>query len=193
MSEYPGKLCKQINLSCNKLLSLQPLRQVKLDKITNGLAIELIQLRNVEKLPWKVVIEWLVQLYGRNWPTNQPAELTLIKTLTVLYQKHRNLVLKRKASNIEMFKSSPLHLPVHKEKPHHESTHSSMRQKKERKSLLRKESSEACRIAMNQLCIDLKKSNDEILKLQQGLRGAFLPNLKTQQQRERRQVKRLAK
>ncbi len=41
-----------------------------------------------------MVIAWLVQMYGRNWPTNEPAELTLIKTFTV-YQKHCNLVLKQ--------------------------------------------------------------------------------------------------
>ncbi len=59
MSKCPSKLiltlCKQINLSRSKLLNLQPLKQVEVDKITNGLVIELIQLRNVEKLPsWMV-------------------------------------------------------------------------------------------------------------------------------------------
>ena len=75
-SKYPGKFCQGVK---EKLLSSHPLLTVKQNKITNGLVVELVRLRNARRLPWKMAVLWLKQLCGRNWPTNEPSELTLIK------------------------------------------------------------------------------------------------------------------
>ena len=60
---------------------------------------------------------------GKNWPSDQPAELTLIKTLTVTYQKHRSLILKRNLDNLQKFVAAKFCLPVPKIKLEHEHEH----------------------------------------------------------------------
>ena len=104
MSKYPGRFCQEVKLSCEKLLGSQPLLQVKADKITNGLVLELVRLRKAKRLPWESMIGWIIQLYGRCWPTEpQPAELTLIKTFSAVSGKHRNLVLKQNSEKTQQF------------------------------------------------------------------------------------------
>ena len=55
-------------------------------KIINGLIVELIRHQRLKKPPTKTLVKWIELLYGTNWPTNPPAELTLIKSLNVIHQ-----------------------------------------------------------------------------------------------------------
>ena len=108
MSKYLGTFTEHLMLTYDKLLSIRPLKQVRKDLITNGVIIELIRLRTVHRLPWRAVIDRIIQLFGTNWPANEPSELTMIKTLSSLYKKYRSLVLKKNLGN---FQQSPFHVP----------------------------------------------------------------------------------
>ena len=105
----PENLRNILKLTYDKLLSIHPVKQVRKDLITNGVVIELIRLRTVCRLPWRAVIDRIIQLFGTNWPANKPTELTMIKTLSSLYKKYRSLVLKK---NLNKFQESPFHIPV---------------------------------------------------------------------------------
>ena len=76
MSKYPGTFTEHLKLTYDKLLSIHPVKQVRKDLITNGVVIELIRLRTIHRLPWRAVIDRIIQLFGTNWPANEPSELT---------------------------------------------------------------------------------------------------------------------
>ena len=109
MSKYPGTFTEHLKLTYDRLLSIHPVKQVRKDLITNGVVIELIRLRTIHRLPWRAVIDRIIQLFGTNWPANEPSELTMIKTLSSLYKKYRSLVLKK---NLGMFPCSQLLIHV---------------------------------------------------------------------------------
>ena len=102
ISKYPGTFTEHLKLTYDKLLSIHPVKQVRKDLITNGVVIELIRLRTIHRLPWRAVIDRIIQLFGTNWPANEPSELTMIKTLSSLYKSMKNL---------GMFQESPFHIP----------------------------------------------------------------------------------
>ena len=73
MSRYLGKFCECYKLSYDILLSSRPLKQVR--TVTNGLIIELVRLRTVHHLPWRAVVDKIIQLHGKKWPCDGPTEL----------------------------------------------------------------------------------------------------------------------
>jgi hypothetical protein len=87
MARYPGELCHALRISSKNLLNnnLKPLSR---SAITNGLIVELMRFATCQKLPMMVVLRWLELLFGKNWPKNPPAELTLMKALSDLRQKY---------------------------------------------------------------------------------------------------------
>ena len=144
-------------------MSSRRLPQVKNGSITNGLIVEVIRLRTVKQLQWRAVIDKIIQLYGSNWPSNEPSELTLIKTLSTLYKKYRSLVVKKNLKSIEQFENSHFHIPVPQLCGSTNSTESVKPTK--RKSLLRKEHNEAFNLAITNLCCELRKATDETSSL----------------------------
>lgn len=82
-----------------------------MEQITNGLLVELIRYQKSQKKPTRTVLKWLELLYGRNWPQHPPAELTVLKSLSVLYQKHRQLVIHRNSEKLNEFCLSTYGLP----------------------------------------------------------------------------------
>ncbi len=106
MSQYLGKFCEQHELSNHILLSSRPLKQI------NGLIIELVRLRTIHRLPWRAVVDKVIQLHGKKWPSDGPSELTAIKTLSATYKRYRKLVLKRNAGVIKQFEDSLFLIPV---------------------------------------------------------------------------------
>ena len=193
MSKYPGQFCQAVKLSYERLLGSKPLLEIKEDKITNGLILELVRLRNTRRLPWKVIIAWVVQLYGRNWPTNEPAELTLIKTFTTVYQKHRTLMLKRNSDNIEHFCDSQFCVPVPRDQCSIELEQEELPMKQiKRQSLLRREDIQALRMTVTDLCTELKENNKEACVLRHNLSSLQKRvNLRNVRKREKRKTKRL--
>lgn len=164
MPEFVGKYCQQLNLSTEVLLlNSQSIPQVQPSKITNGLINELVKFHKIRRLPWKAAISWLTQLYGRKWPIkNPPAELTLIKTLTTVNQKHRSLVLKRNSVNLNKFCESQFLLPQSvciKDNecyaPPTQQDHA------KRRSILRKEEFQAYKILFKDLTKDLQAAKSE--------------------------------
>ena len=85
MSKYLGKVCEHHKLSSETLLSSRPLKPLKIFK--NGLITELVHLRSIHCLPWRSIIDKVIQLYGKKWP---PTELTMVKTLSTAYKKIQN-------------------------------------------------------------------------------------------------------
>ena len=163
-----------------------------MDKITNGLVVELVRLRKAKRLPWKSMIEWIIQLYGRCWPTElQPAELTLIKTFSAVSGKHRNLVLKR---NSEKTMNSQFNVPVPQHQDQHSSVSSWQSQKPaKRQSIIGKEYCQEFRSAIADLCDELRKTNMEVLILKKKCSLLQSRNIRNIHKREKRKVKRLKK
>ena len=110
MSGYLGKFCEWHKLSHTILSSSRPLKQVK--TVTNGLIVKLIRLRTIHHLPWRSVVDKVIQLHGKKWPCDGPTELTMIKTLSTTYKRYRTLVLKRNASVIRQFENSQFSIPL---------------------------------------------------------------------------------
>ena len=109
----PGKDCKALNITFEGLASCS-LQGVPTKKIINGLIVELIRHQRLKKPPTKTLVKWIELLYGKNWPTNPTMELTLIKSLNVLYQKHRKVVLQKNTQVLNEFSCSTYCLPVPK-------------------------------------------------------------------------------
>ena len=136
MSKYPGTFTEHLKLTYDRLLSIHPVKQVRKDLITNGVVIELIRLRTIHRLPWRAVIDRIIQLFGTNWPANEPSELTMIKTLSSLYKKYRSLVLKKNLG----IQESPFHIPCSQlDTCEYSMSRSNSKQAVKRKSLIRKE------------------------------------------------------
>ena len=189
MSKYPGTFTKHLKLTYDKLLSIRPLKQVRKDLITNGVVIELIRLRTVHRLPWRAIIDRIIQLFGKNWPANEPSELTMIKTLSSLYKKYRSLVLKK---NLQQ---SPFHVPCPQlGMCEHLMSHSTSKQVVKRKSIIRKEHEEAFQKAVTDLCNELTSVNTEVGKLRQQFTSLHKKtNTRNINKREKRKLKRLSR
>lgn len=110
MAQYPGKYCQILKITSRNLFK-NHIQEVPMKRITNGLLVELIRHQKLQKMPAKTLLKWLELLYGRNWPQYPPAELTLLKSLFVLYQKHRRLVIHRDSEKLNEFCLSTYCLP----------------------------------------------------------------------------------
>ena len=62
-----------------------------------------------------MTLKWLELLFGKHWPENVPTELTLLKSLSVLYQKHRKLVISQNLEKLNIFCLSPYCIPKTKQ------------------------------------------------------------------------------
>lgn len=164
---YLGKFCEQHKLSKDMLFSSRPLKQVK--SVTNGLIIELVRLRTVHRLPWRAVVDKVIQLYGKKWPSDGPSELTMIKTLSTTYKRYRNLVVKRNAEAIKQFEDSLFVIPVSqlnsKLKVSQQADYCPVQTAVQRKSLLRKEYQAALELTIDDLCKELKSTATEVVDL----------------------------
>ena len=195
MSKYPGIFTQHLKVTYDKLLSAQPLHQVRRDLLTNGVIIELIRLHTVNRLPWRAIIDRIIQLYGRNWPANEPSELTMIKTLSTLYKKYRCLVLKKNRGNIDKFQKTLFHVPCPQLDTSDYCTNSCSKQPViKRKSLIRKEYQQAFQKVVTDLCHELEGVNREVSELR--LKFTSLrkkTSTRNVNRREKRKLKRLAK
>ena len=195
MSKYPGVFTQHLKLTYDKLLSVKPVKQVRKDLITNGVIIELIRLPTVNRLPWRAVIDRIIQLFGKNWPANEPSELTLIKTLPTLYKKYRSLMLKKNPVNIGRLQESPFHIPCRQlDTAVYSALCSNSKRTVKRKSLVRKENQKAFQKVLTDLCKELANGNAEIVKLRQQF--TFLckkTNTRNINRREKRKLKQLTR
>lgn len=110
MAQYPGKYCQILKITSKNLIR-NHIQKIPIKQITNGLLVELIRYQNRQKMPAKTLLKWLELLYGQNWPKYPPAELTLLKSLSTLYQKHRRLVIHRNSEKLNDFCLSIYCLP----------------------------------------------------------------------------------
>ena len=157
------------------------------DLITNGVVIELIRLH---RLPWRAVIDRIIQFFGTNWPANEPSELTMIKTLSSLYKKYRSLVLKKNLGN---FQQSPFHVPCSQLDTceYLRSCSNSKQVVKKRKSMIRKEREMALQKVVTDLSNELVSVNIEFGKLREQFTS--LQNTLNINRREKRKLKRLSR
>ena len=79
MVHYPGNYSKALRISSSNVLKGN-LKAIPVEKITNGLVVELVTLGKLQRQPWDAILKWLEQLHGKNWPQIQPLKLTLVKT-----------------------------------------------------------------------------------------------------------------
>ena len=87
------------------------MKAVPVEKITNGLVVELVTLGKLQRQPWDAILKWLERLHGKNWPQIQPLKLTLVKRLTDLHQKHRKFVLAKNPKRLDEFSATTFNLP----------------------------------------------------------------------------------
>ena len=187
MSKYLGKFCEHHKLCSETLLSSRPLKPVKIVK--NRLIIELVRLRSIHRLPWRSVVDKVIQLHGKRWPCGGPTELTMIKTLSTTYKKYRNLVLKRNTSAINELENTTFSIPVSQVSfPLVEVCHSLPK----RKSILRKEHESALKSTISELCTELKVVSAEVVDLKKAMsKTTKVTHLYNISKREKRKVKRL--
>ena len=94
VSLFPGKHTQALRLTTRNITNCH-IKAIPVGKITNDLVVELIRFQKLRKQPLRMTLKWLELFFGKYWPENVPAELTLLKSLSVLYQKHRKLVISR--------------------------------------------------------------------------------------------------
>lgn len=186
MEGYPYIFRKKISLE--KLLSCR-LNSIPASSITNGLVVDLIRLSKVKRLQWKIVILWLKQLYGYKWPKNPPADLTIIKGLTTLFKKHRNLTVKHKLDEHRSYMSNLFLLPSTRVSATGRKTQQIPKQK--RRSIMRRQESMAYNNALKDMGSELKSAvvetdrlHNKIKSLQQTFR-----NFRKQIQRKEKNIK----
>ena len=108
---YPYILIQEQKLTSRRVLNCS-IKSIPVSQIINGLVVELIRFSKVKRLQLKTVLSWLRKLYGKNWPKVPPADLTIITTLTVLFQKHRRLTVQHKEDERTVFMNAQYVLPV---------------------------------------------------------------------------------
>ena len=152
-SLFPGKHTRSLRLTTRNITNCH-IKAIPVSKITNGLVVELIRFQKLRKQPLRMILKWLELLFGNNWPENVPAELTLLKSLSVLYQKHRKLVISRNLEKLNSFCSSPYCIPKTKQPkaPHiRDSVHCNSK----RHSLLRHQEHQAYQQTIRDLADEL--------------------------------------
>ena len=108
---HPYILIQEQKLTSRRVLNCS-IKSTPVSQITNGLVVELIRFSKVKRLQLKTVFSWLRKLYGKNWPKAPPADLTIITTLTVLFQKHHRLTVQHKKDEQTVFMNAQYVLPV---------------------------------------------------------------------------------
>ena len=109
------------------------------------------------------MIAKVFQLYGKNWPSNEPSELTMIKTLSTLYKKYRGLVLKKDQTQIKKFENCTFRIliPLLDTCSSDGNSHRQMEHNSKRKSLIRGEYLQSLKRTISNLCCELKGIRDE--------------------------------
>ena len=155
----PGKDCKALNITFEELASCS-LQGIPTKKIINGLIVELIRHQRLKKPLTKTLVKWTELLYRKNWPTNPPAELTLIKSLNVLHQKHRKVVLQKHTQVLNEFSCSTYCLPVPKVHVQPKLTQRPKVRKTKRQSLLHRQQLHAYEQTTKELAAELHATQD---------------------------------
>ena len=114
----------------------------------------------VQKPPTKTLVKWIELLYEKNWPTNPPAELTLIKSLNVLHQKHRKAVLEKNTQVLNEFSCSTYCLPVPKVHVQPKLTQRPKVRNNKRQSLLHRQQLHAYERTTKELAAELHATQD---------------------------------
>ena len=118
-------------------------------------------------------MKWIELLYGENWPQNPPAELTLMKSLNVLYQKHRKIVIHRNTEVLNEFNCSTYCLPesiAGKVPVQPISTQGSMFKKTKRHSLLHQQQLHAYEQTTRELAAELYSTQHSSVLLRAKMR-----------------------
>lgn len=165
---HPGKTCATLSITSENLANCN-VREVPAKEITNGLIFELIRYQKLLKKPTKTLLKWLELLYGENWPQHPPAELTLTKSLNVLYQKHRKLVIQRNTEVLNEFCCSTYCLPnplTRKVQVQPISIQGPVFKKDKRRSLFRQQQCQAYKHTARELAAELHSAqySSDVLK-----------------------------
>ena len=166
MAQYPGKYCQILKITSKNLIR-NHIQKIPIKQITNGLLVELIRYQNRQKMPAKTLLKWLELLYGQNWPKYPPAELTLLKSLSTLYQKHRRLVIHRNSEKLNDFCLSIYCLPKSMKVPVERiATQESAFKKTKRRSLFRRHQYQMFQIIIRELAKELHSSQQDTMLLE---------------------------
>ena len=166
MAQYPGKYCQILKITSKNLIR-NHVQKIPIKQITNGLLVELIRYQNRQKMPPKTLLKWLELLYGQNWSKYPPAELTLLKSLSTLYQKHRRLVIHRNSEKLNDFCLSIYCLPKSMKVPVERiATQESAFKKTKRRSLFRRHQYQMFQIIIRELAKELHSSQQDTMLLE---------------------------
>ena len=184
VSLFPGKHTQALRLTTRNITNCH-IKAIPVSKITNGLVVELIRFQKSRKQPLRMILKWLELLFGKHWPENVPAELTLLKSLSVLYQKHRKLVISRNLEKLNSFCLSPYCIPKTKQ-PKAPHISDRVRYSSKRHSLLRRQEHQAYRRTIRDLADELHSALHNAELLRSAAKRLGHTNVRNIRKRERR-------